>query len=317
LQGEGYMKVLLVEDNALTRHTIKALLAKLGHEVVAEAESGETALEYFTKFKPEVVFLDIILPGKSGLEVLEEILGIDPRARVVVITAVDQDEIDQRLYDKGVHAVLRKPFSFDDFKVLMNGLAPKAADPSGTLEGIAAAAMERCAERLSRISAGKWTVVSVRVSHGSMAEIVRDHTISGASGLAVYFSVGGKYPFSSMIIFKPEDINVVSLGFLGLPQLPGLNQAQELLFSELANIILNSVISALSNKLKHGFLPSAPKCLVGEPRFLLEALCDTLDSGQHYSVAAITLDLKYGEDTARSEAIVVIPANLAEALAAA
>ncbi len=311
------MKVLLVEDNALTRHTIKALLTKLGHEVVAEAENGDIALEHFTKFKPEVVFLDIILPGKSGLEVLEEILSMDPKARVVVITAVDQDEIDQRLYDKGVHAVLRKPFSFGDFKVLMKGLGAKGAGQAGTLEGIASAAMERCAGRLSRISAGKWSVVSVRVSQGSMEEIVRKHTISGASGFAVYFSVAGKYPFTSMVIFKPEDIGVVSRGFLGLTRLPGLSQAQELLFSELANIILNSVISALSNKLKHGFLPSTPKCVKGEPRFLLEALCETLTSDQLYSVAAITLDLKYGEDTARSEAVVVIPEILSEALAAA
>ena len=252
------MKVLLVEDNALTRHTIKALLTKLGHEVVAEAEDGDKALERFAEFKPEVVFLDIILPGKSGLEVLEEILAADPRARVVVITAVDQDEIDQRLRDKGVHAVLRKPFSFDDFKTLMRGLGAPGEKPGTTLEFIAAASMERCAERLSRISAGKWSVAGVRISQGSMDEIVRKHTVAGASGFAVYFNVAGEYPFTSMIIFRPQDIGLVTRGFLGLTQLPPLTQAQELLFSELANVILNSVISALSNKLRQGFLPSAP-----------------------------------------------------------
>lgn len=306
------MKVLLVEDNALTRNTIKALLAKLGHEVVAEAENGDKAVEYFAEYKPEVVFLDIILPGKSGLEVLEEVLALDPKARVVVITAVDQDEIDNRLYDKGVHAILRKPFSFDDFKELMKGL-----DTNRTLEGIAAASLERCAARLSRISSGKWSVSGVRVSRGGMDEIVKKHTVSGDAGFGVYFRVTGEYPFTSLVVFRREDIGVLSLCFLGLAKLPGLSQAQELLFAELGNIILNSVISALSNKLKRGFLPSAPKCLQGEPRFLLEALWDTLEGKQRYSVAAITLDLNCGKDAARCDAVVVIPESLDKALAAA
>lgn len=117
------MKVLVVDDNALTRYTIKALLNRLGHEVVAEAESGAEAVDFFTKFKPDVVFLDLILPGRSGVEVLEDLRAVDPAANVVIITAVDQDELDRRLSDKGVKAILRKPFSYDDFKVLMKSLA--------------------------------------------------------------------------------------------------------------------------------------------------------------------------------------------------
>lgn len=117
------MKVLVVDDNALTRYTIIAVLRKLGHEVVAEAETGAEALAAYAKFRPELVFLDLILPGKSGVEVLEDLRSTDPAAKVVVITAVDQAELDRRLSDKGVKAILRKPFSFEDFKALMSGLA--------------------------------------------------------------------------------------------------------------------------------------------------------------------------------------------------
>jgi len=116
------MRILLVEDNALTRYTIKSLLDKLGHEVVAEAEDGAGALKYYSELKPDVVFLDLILPGKSGVEILEDLRAADPAARIVIVTAVEQDEIDRRLSDKGVSAILRKPFSFDDFKALMKEL---------------------------------------------------------------------------------------------------------------------------------------------------------------------------------------------------
>ena len=311
------MKILLIEDNSLTRHAIKALLVKLGHEVVAEAENGGKAVEYFIEFKPDVVFLDLILPGKSGIEVLEDLRNLDPLVHIVVITAVNQNEIDNRLYDKGVHAILRKPFSSDELKVLMKELAATNLETSRTLEGIAVAGMEKCMARLSRISAGKWKVAGVRVSQGSMDEIVRRHTITEVSGFAVYFRVTGECPFTAMIIFKPEDIGIIARSLPGFSQLPGLNQAQELLFSELGNIILNSVISALSNKLKRGFLPSAPECVQGEPRFLLETLWNTLDDGQRYSVAAITLDLQCDKDTTHSEVVIIIPESLSRALAAA
>ncbi len=117
------MKVLLVEDNALTRYTIKSLLLKLGHEVVGEAEDAQSAVKCFRELKPDVVFLDLILPGKSGVEVLEDLRAVDPAARIVVVTAVEQEEIDRRLADKGVNAILRKPFSYEDFKTLMRDLA--------------------------------------------------------------------------------------------------------------------------------------------------------------------------------------------------
>jgi len=310
------MRVLLVEDNALTRNTIKALLGRLGHEVVAEAETGTSAAKSFAELKPDVVLLDLILPGRSGLEVLEDLLKLDPRARVVVVTAVDQDEMDRQLLDKGVHAILRKPFSFDDFKAALKGLAPEEIEANRILEGIAAAGMERCVERLSRISTGQWKVARIRVSRGSMDEIIGSHTITGVSGFAVYFRIEGDCPFTSMIMFHPEDVGIISRGFLGPVPLPNFSQAQDLLFAELGNIILNSVISALSNKLKRSFMPSAPKGVHGETRFLLEAIWDTLEKGQ-YSAASITLDLQCGADTARSEIVVIIPENLARALAAA
>ena len=117
------MRILLVEDNALTRGMIKIMLTKLGYEVIAEAENGSEAITHFTEFKPDVVFLDIILPGRSGIEVLADLRRMDQKARVVIVTAVAREEIDRQLSDKGIHAILRKPFSFGDFTTVMESLA--------------------------------------------------------------------------------------------------------------------------------------------------------------------------------------------------
>jgi len=117
------MTVLIIEDNALTRYTIKSLLNKLGHEVVGEAEESVGALRCFTELKPDVVFLDIILPGKSGVEILGELRNINHKSKIVILTAVAQEEIDRALLGKGVDAVMRKPFSYDEFKDVMKSIA--------------------------------------------------------------------------------------------------------------------------------------------------------------------------------------------------
>ena len=110
------MKVLIVDDNAGTRSMIKIILEKTGHQVVGEAGDGESALKAFSDLRPEVVLLDIIMPGKSGLEVLEDIKKIDETAKVIMVTSVDQDEINSRLMGIGAAGVIYKPFSFDDFE---------------------------------------------------------------------------------------------------------------------------------------------------------------------------------------------------------
>ena len=110
------MRVLIVDDNELMRYTIRALLTELNHEVVGEAEDGERAIKACAALKPEVVFLDLIMPGRSGVDILADIRKLDPKVKVVVITAVDQKELDRKLANKSVTAVIRKPFSYDEFK---------------------------------------------------------------------------------------------------------------------------------------------------------------------------------------------------------
>lgn len=110
------MKVLIVDDNASTREMLGISLERAGHEVLGEAEDGKSALEAFAKLRPEVVFLDIIMPGISGIVVLEEMLKINPAAKVVMLTAVDQDNITMELKSKGAAAIVFKPFSQEDLR---------------------------------------------------------------------------------------------------------------------------------------------------------------------------------------------------------
>lgn len=121
--AEKFMKTLIIEDNALTRYTIRALLEKLGHEVSGEVEDGAKAVQAVAELKPDAVFLDIILPGKSGLEILSEIKSARPGVKIMVITAVVQKEMDEQLREKGADAIIYKPFSYEEFKEALRRLA--------------------------------------------------------------------------------------------------------------------------------------------------------------------------------------------------
>lgn len=112
----GLMKVLIVDDNSSTREVLTVILKNLGHKVAGEAEDGKSALKAFVELRPDAVLLDIIMPGISGIVVLEEMRRIAPEAKVIMLTAVDQDDVTSEILSKGAAGIVFKPFSRDDLK---------------------------------------------------------------------------------------------------------------------------------------------------------------------------------------------------------
>ena len=113
------MKVLLVDDNAMTRDMMKDILTEMGHQVVGEAGDGDEAVKVFAEVRPELVLLDMIMPVKTGLEALPELKAIDPAAKIIMVTAVQQETINQELLNKGATAILHKPFLYDELETLL------------------------------------------------------------------------------------------------------------------------------------------------------------------------------------------------------
>lgn len=110
------MNVLIVDDNQMTRLMMGDFLKEMHHKVVGEAGDGDSALKAFVELRPEAVLLDIIMPGRSGVEVLEELRKLDPAVKIIMITAVEQEGVDKKLFELGATAILHKPFSYGEFK---------------------------------------------------------------------------------------------------------------------------------------------------------------------------------------------------------
>ncbi len=81
------LRVMVVDDHPMWRDAVERDLAAAGHEVVAVAATGDEALARFPAARPQVVVLDLQIPGPSGVEVAAEVLRVDPSARVLILSA--------------------------------------------------------------------------------------------------------------------------------------------------------------------------------------------------------------------------------------
>ncbi len=89
--------VLIVDDHAGFRAAARSLLEQMGLDVVGEAESGEQAVAVAERLKPDVVLLDIQLPGIDGIEVARQLLSMSPSPIVVLTSTRDEDDFGTRL----------------------------------------------------------------------------------------------------------------------------------------------------------------------------------------------------------------------------
>jgi len=112
-------RVLIVEDNELMRKTIRAFLSDLGAEIVGEAIDGNEAVQAYDKHRPDITLLDIELPGKSGTEVLQEIIGREPTAYIVMLTAVSDMSVADACIEAGAQSYIRKGAAPDAFKAML------------------------------------------------------------------------------------------------------------------------------------------------------------------------------------------------------
>jgi len=106
-------KIMVVDDSALSRRTLRRILEGAGYHVV-EAADGMTALEQYFLERPDLVFLDLVMSGMYGLEVLEKLRELDPAARVVVASADIQSSTRQMVNEAGARSFINKPFSAEN-----------------------------------------------------------------------------------------------------------------------------------------------------------------------------------------------------------
>ena len=102
-------KILIVDDSVVARMSVKGCIPKdLGHEL-AEAGDGLKALEIFRSMRPDVTFLDLTMPDRHGLEILEELHRDFPESIIIILSADTQKQTREKAEQLGAFSMLKKP----------------------------------------------------------------------------------------------------------------------------------------------------------------------------------------------------------------
>lgn len=187
------IRVLLVDDHRLVREGVRSSLESDGRfEVVGECADGESVPPACAKLKPELVVLDVSLPGISGLEVARLLRKLAPAARVVILTMHEDMGLVKEAKNSGAAAFLPKSAGPAKLRATLLGVAAgRRSFPRALGAGRGLSARER--EVLSRVAAGDDSRaiaarlgLSVRTVEKHRANLTKKLKVKGAAALTKY-----------------------------------------------------------------------------------------------------------------------------------
>lgn len=104
--------IMIVDDSILTRHEIEMMLTGADFNVICQCRSGEEALKVYDEKKPDIVTMDIIMPGIDGIEASKRLLESHPDAKIIIVSSLVYDETLERVQQLGPDV----PFVFKPIK---------------------------------------------------------------------------------------------------------------------------------------------------------------------------------------------------------
>ena len=173
------IRVMLVDDHALVRMGFRMLLTNAEVEVVAEADSGEQACLDYPRGRPDVVVMDLSMPGMGGLEAVRRLLAQDPKARVLALSAHEDTAHPRRVLRAGALGYLAKRSAPDTLIAAVTAVArgERYVDAQ-TAQALALAQIGGDASPAEVLSEREFSVF-IQLAHGkSVAQIADDLSLA-------------------------------------------------------------------------------------------------------------------------------------------
>jgi len=124
------LNVMIVDDSMIMAQKLKLMLGELGHDVVRISQSGEDAVRDYALVKPDLVTMDITMPGMDGVDTMKAILANYPNARFIMVTSHGQEAMVVRAIDAGALGYVLKPVSKDRLSTMVSRALAHAANPA-------------------------------------------------------------------------------------------------------------------------------------------------------------------------------------------
>jgi two-component system chemotaxis response regulator CheY len=117
--------LLVADDAMIIRQIIKDMATAAGWTVVAEAANGQEAIEHYRQLRPDLVTLDLVMPEHDGLYALRGIMDFDPRAKVLVVSALEQRGVLKDAIKAGAADFVSKPFDRQSLQSILARFLPQ------------------------------------------------------------------------------------------------------------------------------------------------------------------------------------------------
>ena len=122
-------RILIIDDTWFQRERLKSFFTERGYDIAGEAENGIEGVELFEKTKPDVVTMDINMPFMGGIEAVRRIVGINPKAFIIMVSAMGNPSTIKEAIDAGAYDFVVKPFDPNELsRKIKNGIADSFPD---------------------------------------------------------------------------------------------------------------------------------------------------------------------------------------------
>ena len=110
---------IVIDDDKNIVKVFSELLELMGLEVLAQGHNGDDAVSLYMKYRPEIIFTDIMMPHTDGFYGIEKIREFDSEAKIVAVTADISSDTEQRLRELNITAIIYKPFTHNEIKQVL------------------------------------------------------------------------------------------------------------------------------------------------------------------------------------------------------
>lgn len=176
------LRIVLADDHAVVRLGFRLLLEGVGATVVAEAERGEGAIRLYAEHSPDVLVMDVSMPGIGGLAALERLLGVAPKARVLMLSAHEDAIVPVRAMRIGARGYLCKRASPEEFLRAVGEVARdrRYLDPA-LAQVVALAQLSGTASPVESLTAKELAVFMKLALGRSVGEVAEDFCLSAST----------------------------------------------------------------------------------------------------------------------------------------
>lgn len=240
---------MVMDDSPFSRMMISEALSENGYEVVGEVDTLEDLLETYTTCKPDIVTMDIAMPGADGFECSRELRRLDPKAKIILVSSMKDEETEAEAKRIGVSGYIQKPVDAETLvKVITNIMSPDSLYEQLIERGVETF-KEALAQNVTRMAK---TPVTFKEMESTEAPYM-------SQGITTVIGIIGQSTGTMIMDLSVESAEKIAEGILRRPA----KSREEVLamVSELANIIGGIACSMLNKKDKAFALRVSPPSL--------------------------------------------------------